>query len=138
MNVELLVKLINNSWRKRKRNHECDIHRSQIHSIGNEQSGHSIKVCVSVHVALRMLLALSQPVNCIFWPIRTLNWLFGASKLHKHRGTCCTAEWPYCPVAILCPDTELYWFSYTVTLIFSSYTGCIKKTEQTWNRSPAL
>ena len=24
-----------------------------------------------------------------------------ASKLHKHRGTCYTAEWPYCPFAIL-------------------------------------
>ena len=24
-----------------------------------------------------------------------------ASKLHKHRGTCCTAEWTYCPLAIL-------------------------------------
>ena len=25
-----------------------------------------------------------------------------ASKLHKHRGTCYTAEWPYCLFAILC------------------------------------
>ena len=32
---------------------------------------------------------------------RTLNWLMAASKLHKHRGTCYTAEWPYCPFAIL-------------------------------------
>ena len=49
-----------------------------------------------------MLLAFSQPVNCIIWPIKTLNWLVAASQLHKHRGTCCIAEWPYCPFAILC------------------------------------
>ena len=59
----------------------------------NEQQGHVFEVCVSAHVALRMLLAFSQPVNCIFWPIKTLNWLVAASKLHKRRGTCCTAEW---------------------------------------------
>ena len=29
-----------------------------------------------------------------------------ASKLHKHRGTCCTAERPYCPFAILCFHQE--------------------------------
>ena len=39
------------------------------------------------------LLAL---VNFIFWPIEMLNWLVVASKLHKHSGTCCTAD---CPVA---------------------------------------
>ena len=33
------------------------------HSIGNEQYGHSVEVRVSVHVAIRMLLALSQPEN---------------------------------------------------------------------------
>ena len=49
---------------------------------------------MSAHVALRMLLAFSQPVKCIFW-------LMAASKLHKHRETCCTAEWPYCPFAVL-------------------------------------
>ena len=48
----------------------------------------------AAHVALRTLLAFSQPVNCIFWPIGMLNWLVAASKLHKHRETCCTAEWP--------------------------------------------
>ena len=52
-----------------------------------------------------MLLAFSQPVNCIFWPIITLNWLLTASKLHKLRGTCYTAEWPYwslyCDVIVL-------------------------------------
>ena len=73
-----------------------------------------IKVCVSAHVALRTLLALSQPVNCIFWPIGMLKWLFAASKLHKHRGTCCTAEWPYCPFTIL-------WRKFRMTLCdFSS------------------
>ena len=48
-----------------------------------------------------MLLAFSQPVNCVFWPTETLNWLVAASKLHKHEGTCYTVEWPYCPFAIL-------------------------------------
>ena len=32
---------------------------------------------------------------------RNLNWLVATSKLHKHRGTCYTAEWPYCPFATL-------------------------------------
>ena len=35
-------------------------------------------------VKLRLLLAFSQSFNCIFWPIKTLNWLVAASKLHKH------------------------------------------------------
>ena len=55
----------------------------------------------AAHVALRTLLAFSQPVNCIFWPIRMLNWLVAASKLHKHRVTCCTAEWPFYSFLIL-------------------------------------
>ena len=55
-----------------------------------------------------MLLALSQPVNCIFWPIETLNWLVAASKLHKHRRTCYTVEWPYCPFAILWKIPDSY------------------------------
>ena len=30
------------------------------------------------------------------------NWLTAANKpAHKHSGTCCTAEWPYCLFAIL-------------------------------------
>ena len=41
------------------------------HGIENEQQGNSIEICVSTYVALRLLLALSQPVYCIFWP--TLN-----------------------------------------------------------------
>ena len=55
----------------------------------------AFEVFEAAHVALRMLLAFSQPVNCIFWPIGMLNWLVAASKLHKHRVTCCTAEWPF-------------------------------------------
>ena len=34
-----------------------------------------------------------------------------ASKLHKHRGTCYTAEWPYCLFAILCLDGPDGWMS---------------------------
>ena len=56
----------------------------------------------AVHVALRTLLAFSQPVNCIFLPIGMLNWLVAASKLHKHRETCCTVEWPFYSFLILC------------------------------------
>ena len=71
----------------------------------------TFEVFEAAHVALRTLLAFSQPVNCIFWPIHfsgqafsqpancifwpMLNWLVAASKLHKHRETCCTAEWPF-------------------------------------------
>ena len=50
----------------------------------------TFEVFEAAHVALRTLLAFSQSVNCIFWPIGMLNWLVAASKLHKHRETCCT------------------------------------------------
>ena len=62
----------------------------------------AFEVFEAAHVALRTLLAFSQPVNCIFWPIEMLNWLVAASKLHKHRETCCTAEWPFYSFLILC------------------------------------
>ena len=62
----------------------------------------TFEVFEATHVALRTLLAFSQPVNCIFWPIGMLNWLVAASKLHKHGGTCCTAEWPFYSCLILC------------------------------------
>ena len=62
----------------------------------------TFEVFEAAHVALRTLLAFSQPVNCIFWPIGMLNWLVAASKLHKHRETCCTAEWPFYSCLILC------------------------------------
>ena len=72
------------------------------HSIGmNRRTTHLKFVCPRMS-QLRTLLAFPQPVNCIFWPIETLNWLVATSKLHKHRGTCCIAEWPCCPFAILC------------------------------------
>ena len=41
----------------------------------------TFEVFEAAHVALRTLLAFSQPVNCIFWPIGMLNWLVAASKL---------------------------------------------------------
>ena len=62
----------------------------------------TFEVFEAAHIALRTLLAFSQPVNCIFWPIGMLNWLVAASKLHKHRETCCTAEWPFYSFLILC------------------------------------
>ena len=62
----------------------------------------TFEVFEAAHVALRTLLAFSQPVKCIFWPIGMLNWLVAASKLHKHRETCCTAEWPFFSFLILC------------------------------------
>ena len=62
----------------------------------------TFEVFEAAHVALRTLLAFLQPVNCIFWPIGMLNWLVAASKLHKHRETCCTAEWPFYSFLILC------------------------------------
>ena len=42
-----------------------------------------VEICVSTHVALRIALPLWQPVNYMFWSMRTLNWLVAASKLHK-------------------------------------------------------
>ena len=35
-----------------------------------------------------------------------LNWLVAASKLHKHRETCCTAEWPFYSFLILWPSSR--------------------------------
>ena len=61
-----------------------------------------MEVCVSVHVLLHMLLALSQPVNSIFRPIRMHNWLVAASKLHINIGghvallSCPTVHLLYC------------------------------------------
>ena len=59
--------------------------------------------------ALRILLAFSQPVNCVFWPIETLNWLVAASKLHKHRGML------HCWVALL---------SIRYTMVLASWEIC--------------
>ena len=58
----------------------------------DEQWGHLFEVCVYAHVALRMLLAFFQPVNCIVWPIKALKRLVAVSKLYKYWGTGCTAE----------------------------------------------
>ena len=66
----------------------------------------TFEVFEAAHVALRTLLAFSQPVNCIFWPIGMLNWLVAASKLHKHRETSCTAEWPFYSFLILCTKVQ--------------------------------
>ena len=61
---------------------------------------------VSAHVVLCMLLVFCQPVKCIFWPMKMLNWLVAASELHKHRGTGCTAEWPQPPPQALSEPWE--------------------------------
>ena len=83
-------------------------------------------MCVSAHVALRMLLAFSQPVNCIFWPIITLNWLVAASKLHKHTGghVALLIGPTYCPFAIL-------WFSFK--RCFIDGVSCVKFWKQFLN-----
>ena len=73
--------------------HYSQEHRIRIHRRATRVG--AFEVFEAAHVALRTLLAFSQPVNCIFWPIGMLNWLVAASKLHKHRVTCCTAEWPF-------------------------------------------
>ena len=72
-------------------------------------------------VVLRMLLAFSQPVNCIFWPIKTQNWLAAASKLHSHWGTGYTAEWPYCPLILPSDD----WCCRCCNAIFICLIGTI-------------
>ena len=76
-------------------------HRIRIHRRATRVG--AFEVFEAAHVALRTLLAFSQPVNCIFWPIGMLNWLVAASKLHKHRQTCDTAEWLFYSFLILCP-----------------------------------
>ena len=81
-------------------------HRIRIHRRATRVG--AFEVFEAAHVALRTLLAFSQPVNCIFWPIGMLNWLVAASKLHKHRVTCCTAEWPFYSFLILCPTPFIY------------------------------
>ena len=81
-------------------------HRIRIHRRATRVG--AFEVFEAAHVALRTLLAFSQPVNCIFWPIGMLNWLVAASKLHKHRVTCCTAEWPFYSFLIL-------WLNYVYT-----------------------
>ena len=74
----------------------------------------TFEVCVPTHFALRMFImqVLASQLHFqanrnaelaippLFWAV---NW-----QLHKNRGTCCSAEWPYCL------------FPYTVT-------GCPKK-----------
>ena len=56
-------------------------------------AGPRSEVCVSAHVTPSMSLQLSKPVNCIFWPIRILNWLVAACKVHTNRMACCTTEY---------------------------------------------
>ena len=82
----------------RQYNHRIRIHRRATR-VG------AFEVFEAAHVALRTLLAFSQPVNCIFWPIGMLNWLVAASKLHKHRVTCSTAERPFYSFLII-------WYNY--------------------------
>lgn len=49
-------------------------HHFSVHSsIENGRYGHSNELDMTAHVALRMFAPLSQPVDCIFWPKRTLN-----------------------------------------------------------------
>ena len=89
----------------------------------------TFEVFEAAHVALRTLLAFSQPVNSIFWPIGMLNWLVAASKLHKHRETCCTAEWPFYSFLILCLKQNKTDFTIKWSIIKKSisYTGGSKR-----------
>ena len=41
---------------------------------------------MSAHIALRMLLALSQPVNCTFWPRRMLDFSHPVNCINIDRG----------------------------------------------------
>ena len=54
--------------------------KTDVNSIGNEQQGQSIEVLVSTHIPSGISLPLCQPVNCIFWLIKTLNWLVVATR----------------------------------------------------------
>ena len=111
----------------------------------------TFEVFEAAHVALRTLLAFSQPVNCIFWPIGMLNWLVAASKLHKHRETCCTAEWSFYSFLILCLKGEdrfpagqralLRWFQsgrnrwgrMKKVWLFSNWHGGVRSPKGQWS-----
>ena len=93
----------------------------------------TFEVFEAAHVALRTLLAFSQPVNCIFWPIGMLNWLVAASKLHKHRETCCTAEWPFYSFLILCQllsNYSLYAVNLNMKAISFFFTHLVYRVSQ--------
>ncbi len=86
----------------------------------------TFEVCVLTHVALRMLIMLVLAVNCIFWPIETLNWLFRhyyilASKLHKNMGTCYTAELPFYLFPVLCYLFPVFVFTTHFTAMCTPY-----------------
>ena len=53
------------------------------HTISNEQQCHSIEVCRSAHVALRMLL--TSAIKLRFLTNKNADSHASASKLHKHR-----------------------------------------------------
>ena len=64
---------------------------------------------MSTHIALRISLSLLQPVNCIFWPMRMLNWWsqpVNCINLHKHKT----------PIALLSEPT-----------VYSLYCGLASK-----------
>ena len=79
---------------------ELSCTKTQVHSIRMNSRATQLKF-VCPRMSYYACYCIISAVNCIFWSIETLNWLVAVSKLHKHRGTCCTAEWPYCPFAIL-------------------------------------
>ena len=53
------------------------------HNIGMNSRAMQLKFWCPRISHIRISLSLWQPVNCIFWPMRRLNWLVAASKLHK-------------------------------------------------------
>ena len=63
---------------------------SLIGSIQNHSIGMNSRVTYSKFARVRAhcithVISISQLVNCIFWPVKTLNCLVAASKLHRHR-----------------------------------------------------
>ena len=103
--LKLFITFISQVYSERTYKHRIRIHRRATR-VG------AFEVFEAAHVALRTLLAFSQPVNCIFWPIGMLNWLVAASKLHKHRVTCCTAEWPFYVFLFYATSTASMYYYY--------------------------
>ena len=54
-------------------------------------------ICVHACRVTHVITIIRPPLNCIFWPIRTLDWLLTASKQHNNRALTSTI-----PFAILC------------------------------------
>lgn len=87
---------------------ECNVHTILTfnHSTGNEHWNHSSKNFCITRILLPTSLRYSQPVNCIFWSIKTSNWVTATSKQIKYTAPGCTEDWCCCSLPILRPNWQ--------------------------------